>query len=84
MSPPGWTANSACTTAHTGYYASILGGVGNQASAENAAVSGGDGGDASGVDASVTGGRLGKATYFASTVLGGLGNVTGEEFEVAP
>lgn len=91
---------TACTnTAFTSYFASILGGTGNQASAENASVSGGKenkatgegssvsgggGGEASGVLASVTGGRLGKAPYFASTVLGGLEEVTEKQFGVTP
>jgi hypothetical protein len=94
------TINTFCTeTTHTGYFPSILGGVGNQASAENSSVSGGKenkatgegssvsgggGGEASGTLASVTGGRLGKAPYFASTVLGGLEEVTEKEFGVTP
>ena len=49
-------------TADTGYYASILGGVGNQASAENSAVSGGYKNQATGEDSSVTGGKENKAT----------------------
>jgi hypothetical protein len=92
--------NSACSnTAYAGYFASILGEVGNQASVENSSVSGGKenkatgegssvsgggGGEASGVLASITGGRLGKAPYFASTVLGGLEEVTEKEFGVTP
>jgi hypothetical protein len=93
------TVNSTCTAAHPGYFTSVLGGVGNQASAENASVSGGKenkatgegssisgggGGEASGVLASVTGGRLGKAPYFASTVLGGLEEVSEGEYGVKP
>jgi hypothetical protein len=77
--------NSSCTSSSfTGDFASILGGTGNQASAQNSTVSGGSGGEASGVDASVTGGRLGKATFRASTVLGGLEEVTEAEFGVTP
>jgi len=79
------TVSSACTnTAYTSYFPSVLGGAGNQASAENATVSGGSGGEASGVDASVTGGRLGKAPYRASTILGGLEEVTEKEFGITP
>jgi len=61
--------SSACTTAHIGYFTSILGGTGNQAEAESS---------------SVTGGSRGKATYRASTVLGGLEEVTEKEFGVTP
>jgi len=94
------SVNAVCTNPiYAGYFASVLGGVGNQASAENSSVgggkenkatgegssiSGGGGGEASGAVASVTGGRLGKAPYFASTVLGGLEEVTEKEFGVAP
>jgi hypothetical protein len=91
--------NSSCTAARPGFFASITGGVGNQASAQNSSVSGGKenkatgegssisgggGGEASGTLASVTGGRLGKAPYFASTVLGGLEEVSEKEFGVTP
>jgi hypothetical protein len=94
------SVNAFCTNpAYTSYFASILGGIGNQASAQNSSVSGGKenkatgegssvsgggGGEASGVLASVTGGRLGKAPYFASTVLGGLEEVSEKEFGVTP
>ncbi len=94
------TFNSNCSsTTLTDAFASIVGGIGNQAGAEFSAVSGGKenkatgegssvsgggGGEASGVLASVTGGRLGKAPYFASTVLGGLEEVTEKEFGVTP
>ena len=64
------SVNAFCTeTSRTNEFASVLGGIGNQAEAESS---------------SVTGGSRGKATYRASTVLGGLEEVTEAEFGVTP
>jgi hypothetical protein len=94
------SVSPACTNiANAGFFPSILGGTGNQASAENASVSGGKenkatgeessvsgggGGEASGALSSVVGGRLGKAPYRASTLLGGLEEVTEMEYGITP
>jgi hypothetical protein len=76
------TVNSGCTV-HPGYFPSILGGMGNQASAENSAVSGGALNLASNLYASVSGGKENKATGEGSSVSGGGGEASGAVSSVA-
>ena len=66
----------ACTnTTNTGFFASVLGGVGNQASSRTPPSTGGDKNTASAIDTSVTGGYGNKATGRWDSVTGGYENL---------
>ncbi len=72
------TVNSYCTnTANTGYFASVTGGVGNQAKAEESSVTGGQNNTASGGQASIAGGQFNLASDPFSFIGGGCDNLMG-------
>ncbi|MGC2374042.1 MAG: hypothetical protein WA484_09230 [Solirubrobacteraceae bacterium] len=85
------TLSSGCTV-HPGFFASILGGMGNQASAENSSVSGGALNLAGNLYTAVSAGKENKATGEGSSISGGGGgeasgavsSVTGGRLGKAP